>query len=149
DWPFLASQPVWSTSKTLERKRYEKAKQEKINREQDERNKRQHEEMMASRALMERHKLWGLKAVLIRPIREGEDLEAYKQVVQKAITAIEEGGQRRLFTVLDIGTNSTKAMIVEVVGEQVEVLGVGRHPQSYFHIPDDFDIPDVITNCNE
>lgn len=31
DWPSLASQPIWSTGKTLERKRYEKEHAEKIN----------------------------------------------------------------------------------------------------------------------
>jgi cell division protein FtsA len=37
------------------------------------------------------------------------------------------------------------------VGEQVEVLGVGRHPQSDAHMSDGFvtDIPAVIANCTE
>src|SRR2546421_2821462 len=64
----------------------------------------------------------------------------------------EEGGsQRQLFTALDIGTAFAKAIIIEVVGEQAEVLGVGRHPQSYSHMSDGFvtDIPGVIANCNE
>ncbi len=63
----------------------------------------------------------------------------------------EGGGQRQLFTALDIGTAFAKAIIVEVVGEQAEVLGVGRHPQSYSHMSDGFvtDIPGVIANCNE
>src|SRR6266700_5979698 len=60
-------------------------------------------------------------------------------------------GQRRLFTALDIGTAYAKALIIEVHGEQAEVLGVGRHPQSYAHMSDGIvtDIPGVIANCNE
>ncbi len=63
----------------------------------------------------------------------------------------EEGGERQLFTALDIGTAFAKAIIVEVRGDQAEVLGVGRHPQSYAHMSDGFvtDIPGVIANCNE
>jgi cell division protein FtsA len=64
----------------------------------------------------------------------------------------EEGGdQRQLFTALDIGTAFAKAIIVEVVGEQAKVLGVGRHPQSYSHMSDGLvtDIPGVIASCNE
>lgn len=62
-----------------------------------------------------------------------------------------EGGQRQLFTALDIGTAFAKAMIVEVHGDQAEVLGVGRFPQSYAHMTDGIvtDISGVITNCNE
>lgn len=61
------------------------------------------------------------------------------------------GGQRQLFTALDIGTAFAKAMIVEVRGDHAEVLGVGRHPQSYAHMSDGIvtDIPGVIANCNE
>ena len=60
-------------------------------------------------------------------------------------------GQRQLFTALDIGTAYAKAIIVEVRGEHAEVLGVGRHPQSYAHMSDGIvtDIPGVIANCNE
>jgi cell division protein FtsA len=60
-------------------------------------------------------------------------------------------GQRRLFTALDIGTAYAKALIIEVHGDQAEVLGVGRHPQSYAHMSDGIvtDIPGVIANCNE
>lgn len=63
----------------------------------------------------------------------------------------EGGGQRQLFTALDIGTAFAKAIIIEVHGDQAEVLGVGRHPQSYAHMSDGFvtDIPGVIANCNE
>ncbi len=63
----------------------------------------------------------------------------------------EEGGERQFYTALDIGTAFAKAIIVEVRGEQAEVLGVGRHPQSYAHMSDGFvtDIPGVIENCNE
>ncbi|QBD79950.1 hypothetical protein EPA93_29795 [Ktedonosporobacter rubrisoli] len=63
----------------------------------------------------------------------------------------EGDGQRQLFTALDIGTAYAKAIIVEVHGDQAEVLGVGRHPQSYSHIADGVvtDIPGVIANCNE
>lgn len=61
------------------------------------------------------------------------------------------GGQRHLFTALDIGTAYAKAIIVEVQGDHAEVLGVGRHPQSYTHMSDGIvtDIPGVIANCNE
>ncbi|GLV57676.1 cell division protein FtsA [Dictyobacter sp. S3.2.2.5] len=61
------------------------------------------------------------------------------------------GSQRQLFTALDIGTAFAKAMIVEVRGDHAEVLGVGRHPQSYAHMSDGIvtDIPGVIANCNE
>jgi cell division protein FtsA len=61
------------------------------------------------------------------------------------------GGQRQLFTALDIGTAYAKAIIVEVRGDHAEVLGVGRHPQSYAHMSDGIvtDIPGVIANCNE
>jgi cell division protein FtsA len=63
----------------------------------------------------------------------------------------QEGNQPQLFTALDIGTAFAKAIIVEVHGEQAEVLGVGRHPQSYAHMTDGFvtDIHGVIANCNE
>ena len=64
----------------------------------------------------------------------------------------EEGGnQREVFTALDIGTAFAKAIIVEVVGEQAKILGVGRHPQSYSHMSDGLvtDIPGVIACCNE
>jgi len=61
------------------------------------------------------------------------------------------GGERQLFTALDIGTAYAKAMIIEVHGDQAEVLGVGRYPQSYAHMSDGIvtDIPGVIANCNE
>ncbi len=61
------------------------------------------------------------------------------------------GSQRQLFTALDIGTAYAKAIIVEVRGDHAEVLGVGRHPQSYAHMSDGIvtDIPGVIANCNE
>lgn len=60
-------------------------------------------------------------------------------------------GQRQLFTALDVGTAYAKAMIVAVQGDQAEVLGVGRHTQSYTHMSDGIvtDIAGVITNCNE
>jgi cell division protein FtsA len=60
-------------------------------------------------------------------------------------------GQRQLFTALDIGTAYAKAIIVEVYGDYAEVLGVGRHAQSYSHMSDGFvtDIAGVIANCNE
>lgn len=62
-----------------------------------------------------------------------------------------DGGQRQLFTALDIGTAYAKAMIVEVRGEHAEVLGAGRYPQSYTHMSDGIvtDIAGVIANCNE
>jgi cell division protein FtsA len=62
-----------------------------------------------------------------------------------------DGSERQLFTALDIGTAFAKAIIVEVHGDQAEVLGVGRHPQSYTHMSDGIvtDIPGVIANCNE
>ncbi|HCI82108.1 MAG TPA: hypothetical protein DHW02_20740, partial [Ktedonobacter sp.] len=62
-----------------------------------------------------------------------------------------DGNQRQLYTALDIGTAYAKAMIVEVHGDHAEVLGVGRHPQSYAHMSDGIvtDIPGVISNCNE
>jgi len=60
-------------------------------------------------------------------------------------------GQRQLFTALDVGTAYAKAIIVEMQGDQAEVLGVGRHPQSFTHMSDGIvtDIPGVIANCNE
>jgi cell division protein FtsA len=63
----------------------------------------------------------------------------------------EEGGQRQLFTALDIGTAFAKAMIVEVQGDHAIVLGTGRYPQSYTHMSDGIvtDISGVINNCNE
>src|SRR6266496_1256257 len=62
-----------------------------------------------------------------------------------------DGSERQLFTALDIGTAYAKAIIVEVHGDQAEVLGVGRHAQSYTHMSDGIvtDIPGVIANCNE
>ncbi len=55
------------------------------------------------------------------------------------------------YTALDIGTAYAKAIIIEVHDDQVVVLGVGRHPQSYAHMSDGIvtDIPGVIANCNE
>ena len=60
-------------------------------------------------------------------------------------------GERQLFTALDIGTAYAKAIIIEVHGDHAQVLGVGRHPQSYAHMSDGIvtDIPGVISNCNE
>src|SRR5437667_11458958 len=60
-------------------------------------------------------------------------------------------GQRQLFTALDIGTAYAKALIIEIEGDQAEVLGVGRHAQSYAHMSDGIvtDISGVIANCNE
>src|SRR6266567_543182 len=43
DWPVSASQPVWSTTKTLERKRYEKAEHERYLREMAEQEARMKE----------------------------------------------------------------------------------------------------------
>ncbi|MBV9258666.1 MAG: rod shape-determining protein [Ktedonobacteraceae bacterium] len=62
-----------------------------------------------------------------------------------------DGSERQLFTALDIGTAYAKAIIVEVHGDQAEVLGVGRHQQSYTHMSDGIvtDISGVIANCNE
>jgi cell division protein FtsA len=62
-----------------------------------------------------------------------------------------DSGERHLFTALDIGTAYAKAIIVEVHGDQAEVLGVGRHQQSYTHMSDGIvtDISGVIANCNE
>src|SRR5579859_1913561 len=59
--------------------------------------------------------------------------------------------ERQVYTVLDIGTAYAKAMIIEIHGDQAEVLGVGRYPQSYRHMSDGIiiDIPGVIENCNE
>jgi cell division protein FtsA len=68
------------------------------------------------------------------------------------VSSLEDGDeQRQLFTALDIGTAYAKAIIIEVQGDQAEVLGVGRHPQSYTHMSDGIvtDIPGVIANCNE
>ena len=64
---------------------------------------------------------------------------------------IHDGSERQLFTALDIGTAYAKAIIVEVHGDQAEVLGVGRHQQSYTHMSDGIvtDISGVIANCNE
>ncbi len=60
-------------------------------------------------------------------------------------------GQRQFFTALDIGTAYAKAIIIEVHGDYAEVLGAGRHAQSYSHMSDGFvtDIHGVINNCNE
>src|SRR6266516_3748709 len=57
-----------------------------------------------------------------------------------------DGGERQLYTALDIGTAYAKAIIVEVHGDHAEVLGVGRHQQSYTHMSDGIvtDIPGVI-----
>ena len=64
---------------------------------------------------------------------------------------VHEGSERHLYTALDIGTAFAKAIIIEVHGDHAEVLGVGRHPQSYTHMSDGIvtDIPGVIANCNE
>ena len=61
-----------------------------------------------------------------------------------------DDSERHLYTALDIGTAYAKAIIVEVHGDQAEVLGVGRHQQSYTHMSDGFvtDIPGVIATCN-
>ena len=64
---------------------------------------------------------------------------------------LDEGNKRQLFTALDVGTSYAKAMIVEVHGDEFEILGVGRHPQSYSHMSDGIvtDIAGVIENCNQ
>jgi cell division protein FtsA len=65
--------------------------------------------------------------------------------------ALTTGGERQLFTALDIGTAYAKAIIIEVQDDQGVVLGVGRHQQSYAHMSDGIvtDIAGVIANCNE
>jgi cell division protein FtsA len=67
------------------------------------------------------------------------------------LATLGDGEHRQLFTALDIGTAFAKAMIVEVVGDQAAVLGVGHHPQSYAHMSDGIvtDIAGVVANCNE
>jgi cell division protein FtsA len=80
------------------------------------------------------------------------DLEGYEyEEFEEDEDPGDVGSQRQLFTALDIGTAFAKAMIVEVNGDHAEVLGVGRHPQSYAHMSDGIvtDIPGVIANCNE
>jgi cell division protein FtsA len=66
------------------------------------------------------------------------------------LQSLDEGGQRQLFTALDIGTAYAKAIIVEVRGDSAVVLGVGRQQQNYTHMSDGFvtDIPGVISTCN-
>ncbi|HEY4034756.1 MAG TPA: cell division FtsA domain-containing protein [Ktedonobacteraceae bacterium] len=89
---------------------------------------------------------------LIQGEREGDERNTDPGVYDDYNQNSEEGGdEQQLFTALDIGTAFAKAIIVKVVGEQAEVLGVGRHPQSYSHMTDGFvtDIPGVIANCNE
>ncbi|GAC1365799.1 MAG: hypothetical protein NVS2B12_12580 [Ktedonobacteraceae bacterium] len=80
-----------------------------------------------------------------------QDYEEYDEYDEEDPGEVMGGGQRQLFTALDIGTAYAKAIIVEVRGEHAEVLGVGRHPQSYAHMSDGIvtDIPGVIANCNE
>ncbi len=65
--------------------------------------------------------------------------------------ALPPGGERQLFTALDIGTAYAKAIIIEVQDNRGTVLGVGRHQQSYAHMSDGIvtDISGVIANCNE
>ena len=77
------------------------------------------------------------------------DEDEYDEDPQPPLLA--SNGERQLFTALDIGTAYAKAIIVEVRGDHAQVLGVGRHPQSYAHMSDGIvtDIPGVISNCNE
>ncbi len=65
--------------------------------------------------------------------------------------ALPTGGERQLFTALDIGTAYAKAIIIEVQDDRGTILGVGRHQQSYAHMSDGIvtDISGVIANCNE
>jgi len=94
----------------------------------------------------------GLRDFLTRRRREND--EYYGQDGEYDDGFIDGGGsdgQRQLYTALDIGTAYAKALIVEVQGDHAEVLGVGRHAQSYSHMSDGFvtDIHGVINNCNE
>jgi cell division protein FtsA len=77
----------------------------------------------------------------------------YREIEQplSALSQSDVDYQRQFFTALDIGTAFAKAIIIEVVGDQAEVLGVGRHPQSYTHMSDGIvtNISGVIANCNE
>ncbi len=79
----------------------------------------------------------------------GYDQDAYGD--DEDLQDAPDGSERHLYTALDIGTAYAKAIIVEVHGDQAEVLGVGRHPQSYTHMSDGIvtDISGVIANCNE
>jgi Actin-like ATPase involved in cell division len=80
-----------------------------------------------------------------------EGYEEYEEYDDEDEEQFDAGNQPQRFTALDIGTAFAKAMIVEVRGDHAEVLGVGRHPQSYAHMADGIvtDIPGVIANCNE
>lgn len=80
-----------------------------------------------------------------------EGYEEYEEYDDEDEELFDAGNQPQRFTALDIGTAFAKAMIVEVRGDHAEVLGVGRHPQSYAHMADGIvtDIPGVIANCNE
>jgi cell division protein FtsA len=82
---------------------------------------------------------------------EENDLYASDDGMYEEPEDVGDGGQRQLFTALDIGTAYAKAMIVEVRGDHAEVLGAGRHAQSYTHMSDGIvtDIAGVIANCNE
>ncbi len=89
---------------------------------------------------------------LIQGEREGEERRTNLGIYDGDDQDSDEGADEpQLFTALDIGTAFAKALIVKVVGERAEVLGVGRHPQSYSHMSDGIvtDIPGVIATCNE
>ncbi len=89
---------------------------------------------------------------LIQGEREGEERRTNLGIYDVDDQDSDEGADEpQLFTALDIGTAFAKALIVKVVGERAEVLGVGRHPQSYSHMSDGIvtDIPGVIATCNE
>jgi cell division protein FtsA len=89
---------------------------------------------------------------LIQGEQEGEERRTNLGIYDGDDQDSDEGADEpQLFTALDIGTAFAKALIVKVVGERAEVLGVGRHPQSYSHMSDGIvtDIPGVIATCNE
>ncbi len=88
---------------------------------------------------------------LIQGEREGEERSTNSGVYDGDYQDSDEGADEpQLFTALDIGTAFAKAILVKVVGERAEVLGVGRYPQSYSHMSDGIvtDIPGVIATCN-
>ncbi len=89
---------------------------------------------------------------LIQGEREGEERRTNLGIYDGDDQDSGEGADEpQIFTALDIGTACAKALIVKVVGERAEVLGVGRHPQNYSHMSDGIvtDIPGVIATCNE
>src|SRR5690606_17188307 len=77
-------------------------------------------------------------------------LKKLKQLAPKR-AAKTEGAQPKYLIGLDIGTENVKALIGEVKGDEIEIIGVGRAHQDLADMQAGAiaDIAGVVSNCDE